>query len=70
MGTYCHIAVCQDCREKRCKGDFHGWYEPEDGTFAFPWEWYTRKQAIEVITNLECPCCGSQTWGLTDGGNR
>jgi hypothetical protein len=70
MGTYCHIAVCHDCRDKECDNEMHDWFDAYDGTFSFPWEWYTREQAIAKITNLKCPCCGSQNWSLTDGGNR
>ena len=68
MGVYCHLAICKECEKIKCKSHFHG--HVTEGDFAFEWEWYNKADAIEKITHLKCPCCGSEDWYLLDCGNR
>lgn len=63
MGTRIHYAVCRVCDEKKCQASIHGTI---DGSFGFSWEWYDKQDAVKVIQELCCPCCGSEDWMLTD----
>lgn len=63
MGVSCAYALCLDCQKNSCPKCGNNYYEY---CFDVIIEWKTKKELIEYLLNLRCPCCGSDNWIMTD----
>ncbi len=55
------VIWCVDCMNRDCEK-----CKKMNHEFYVVLEWKGKKESIETLEKLKCPCCGSDNWVFTD----